>query len=226
MNGSTQSGALDGQTNDIWFQQPSNSMAFYINAIGDRQAVALLGYAGRLVLAEMGGVLDKCAIAFRSDTPLTMALAATPPLTLRTEGSVAADLPAWLVRRWDGHVAGSLLFPQTASAACRLDVSADGTVTLDAGGRTWSAQVSGGATAGDRDAAAEGRLSAYGALTGARGWTWTLSAQSPADASQSQQIDIEIAHTPERSQVSFVQAQIRPAAGGNASRFDSCYFPN
>ena len=40
------------------------------------------------------------------------------------------------------------------------------------------------------------------------------------------QVQVELAHTGERSQVSYLSAQIAPSAGGLASQFDACYFPN
>jgi hypothetical protein len=227
LNGSTQTGALDGEAGDTWLQQPTNSWAFGVNAVAAGQGVSLTGYAGRLVLAEVGGVLDKCAVAFRSATALTMAPASTPPLPIKSTGLTAADLPAWLIGTHAGHVAGTFLYPRAATAACSLRVAADGTVVLEADGRSYSAQVSGGASAsnaGDRDTSAASRISAYTALTGARDWLWTITAQSPAPNSETVQIEIELAHNGERSQVSYATAQFKPQIGGLAREFDSCYF--
>lgn len=226
INGSTQSAALDGEAGDTWVQLASNGMNFGVNIVGAGQGVSLTGYAGRLALVEIGGVLDKCAIAFKSETPLGMALAASAPLAIKSSGLLAADLPAWLLGTHHGHVAGSLLYPQTASAACSLTVGGDGSLTLSANGRSYAAQVSGGTGSGDRDSSSTARLSAYTALTGARDWVWSLTAQSPSSGGNLLQLQVELAHNGERSQLSYVEAQVRPVAGGLATQFDACYFPN
>ncbi|MDM4768443.1 hypothetical protein [Pelomonas sp. SE-A7] len=228
LNGSTQSAALDGDANDTWFQLPANAMSFGVNVAGAGQGIALTGYAGRLALVEVVGVLDKCAIAFKSDTTLDMTPSSVPPVPIKSSGLSAADLPAWLLRQHVGHLAGTLLAPQSQSAACTLDVAADGSVTLSAAGRSLEAKISGGltsATGGDRDSSAASRQSAYAALTGARDWVWTITGQSPA-GSDTVQIDVELAYTAARAQVSYAIAQVKPSAGGAASRIEACYFNN
>lgn len=228
MNGSTQSGAIDGESGDTWVQLASNSMSFGVNFVQPGQGVILTGYAGRLALMQIGGVLDLCAIGFKSGTPLTMGLAAAAPLPIKSSGLQASELPGWLVGTRQGHVAGSMLYPQTASAACSLQVGADGTAVLTANGRSYTAQVSGGAgsaSSGDRDSSSTSRQSAYAALTGARDWVWSLTAQTPS-GSNTVQVDIELAHTAERSQVSYATGQVKPSVGGLASQFDACYFVN
>jgi|GEM_PF-6400211 len=222
MNGVTQSAALDGEAGDTWFQQPSNSMAFAVNVVAPGKVVILTGYAGRLTLVEMGGVLDKCAIAFKSDSALSMDTVAAP-LPLKSSGLSAAELPAWLIGTWRGHGAGTLLAPRTATTACTLIVSADGSALLQSGERSYSAQFTGGSVNNDRDASEAGRASVYAALTGARNWVWLATAQSPSGSSVAQ-VQIEIAHTGERSQVSFAQGQI--GAGGLSTQAEACYFPN
>lgn len=225
MNGSTQSVRLNGDSGDTWSQLPANSMGWGVNVVEPGLGVSLIGYGPRLALVEMGGVLDKCAIAFKSDTGLSMALAGTPPLPLKSPGLQATDLPAWLIGTHNGQTTGNMLYPQTAPSACSLQVSGDGSLLVTAGGRTYSAQVSGGSSQGDRDASGTSRLSAYAALTGARDWVWSITGQSPS-SSNTVQVQIELAHNGERSQVSFVSAQVTAAAGGIASQFDACYFPN
>lgn len=228
LNGSTQSGALDGESGDTWIQLSANAMNFGVNLVGGAQGVVLTGYAGRLVTVEVAGVLDKCAIAFKSATAVAMSPAAAPPLPLKSSGLAAADLPAWLLGTHAGHVAGTSLFPQTASAACSLQVAADGTAVLNANGRTYAAQVSGGAgssTSGDRDSSAASRQSVYAALAGAQDWIWSLKAQSPSGA-ETVEVMVELAHTAERSQVTYAVGQVRPSAGGLATQLDACYFVN
>lgn len=228
MNGSTQTAALNGEAGDTWFQMPSNSMSFGVNVVSAGQGVALTGYAGRLALVEMGGVLDKCAIAFKSATPLAMAVPATPPLPVKSSGLAAGDLPAWLLATHTGQVAGTPLYPQTATAACSLSVGSDGKATLNAGGRSYTAQFDGGAgsaSSGNRDGSSASRLSVYTALTGARDWVWTATAQTPS-GSDTAQIDIELAYTAERGQVSYATGQIKPSSGGLATKLDACYFGN
>lgn len=228
MNGNTQSAALDGQSNDTWLQLPSNAMSFAVTLGGTAQAIVLSGFAGRLTTVELAGVLDKCAIAFKSSTALSMATASAAPLPLMSSGLLAADLPGWLVGTHSGHVAGTPAYPQTASAACSLQVAADGTAVLNANGRSYTAQVSGGAgssTSGDRDSSAASRQSVYAALTGAQNWLWSLKAQSPS-GSDTVEVAVELAYTPERSQVTYAVGQVRPSAGGAATQLDACYFPN
>lgn len=225
MNGSTQATRLNGDAGDSWFQMPANSMSWAVNVVEPGLGVSLTGYGPRLALVEMGGVLDKCAIAFKSETPLGMALSATPPLPLKSPGLLASDLPAWLIGTHSGQATGNLLHPLAAPAACSLQVSGDGSLLVTAGGRTYSAQVSGGSTQGDRDASGSSRLSAYAALTGARDWVWSITGQSPS-AGNAVQVQVELAHNGDRSQVSYLSAQIAPAAGGPATQFDACYFPN
>ena len=107
-------------------------------------------------------------------------------------------------------------------------MAADGTAVLNANGRSYTAQVSGGngsSTSGDRDSSAATRESAYAALTGARDWVWSIKAQTPSGANTVEVI-IELAHTAERSQVSYAIGQVRPAVGGLASQLDACYFVN
>lgn len=228
LSGSTQTGALDGESKDTWVQLPSNAMNFGVVAAGGAQAVSLTGYAGRLVLVELAGVLDKCAIAVKSVAPLSMDLASTPPLPVKSTGLAAGDLPGWLVGSRSGQVAGTLLYPQGGTASCTLSVGADGTARLDAGGRVYTAVFDGGtgnATSGNRDASTASRASAYAALTGASGWAWTATAQS-ASGSDTVQLDIELVHTAERSQVSYVTAQTKTTATGVTRQLDACYFPN
>ncbi len=154
-----------------------------------------------------------------------MAAAGAPPLALKNSGLTASDLPAWLIGTHTGVSTGTMLFPQSAPAACSLQVSGDGSLLVTAGGRTYSAQVSGGSTQGDRDASGTSRLSAYAALTGAASWVWSLTGQTPS-SSNAVQVQVELAHTGERSQVSYVSAQVAPAVGGFATQLDACYFPN
>lgn len=225
MNGSNQSGALNGDSGDTWIQLPSNSMSFGVNAVSAGQGVILTGYGGRLALVEMAGVLDKCAIAFKSATSLTMALSSTPPLPIKSNGLLASDLPGFLIGSRSGYAVGNIFFPRSAPQACSLQVAADGTVVLSSGSNSYTAQVSGGAASGDTDKSAAGRLSAYAALTGAQGWTWRVDAQSPSGAN-TVEVLIELAHNGERSQVSYASAQVRPTVGGLASQAEVCYFPN
>jgi hypothetical protein len=65
MNGSTQSVRLNGDSGDTWSQLPANSMSWGVNVVEPGLGVSLIGYGPRLALVEMGGVLDKCAIAFK-----------------------------------------------------------------------------------------------------------------------------------------------------------------
>jgi hypothetical protein len=225
MNGSTQSTQLDGDSGDTWVQLPANSMNWGVNVVEPGLGVILTGYGPRLALVEVGGVLDKCAIAFKADTPLTMALSASPPLPMKNPGLLAADLPTWLIGTHTGVSTGTMLYPQSAPAACSLQVTGDGTLLVTAGGRTYAAQVSGGSTQGDRDASGTSRLSAYGALTGARDWVWSITGQSPS-GSNTVQVQVELAHNGERSQVSYVSSQVAPSVGGMATQLDACYFPN
>lgn len=228
MNGSTQSAALNGESGDTWIQLPSNSMSFGVVAAGTGQGINLSGFAGRLAIVEVAGVLDKCAIAFKSSTALAMTLASTPPVPVVSSGLQASDLPSWLVGTHQGYIAGTALFPQTSTAACSLQVAADGTAVLNANGRSYTAQVSGGSgssTSGDRDSSAATRQSAYAALTGARDWVWSIKAQSPSGP-DTVEVTVELAYTTERSQVSYAIGQVRPSAGGLASQLDACYFVN
>lgn len=225
MNGSNQSAALDGDSGDTWILLPSNSMSFGVNAVSAGQGVILTGYGNRLALVEMAGVLDKCAIAFKSATSLTMALSSTPPLPVKSNGLLASDLPAFLVGSHSGYAVGNIFFPRTTPQACSLQVAADGTVVLSSGSSSYTAQISGGTTSGDTDKSAVDRLSAYAALTGARDWTWRVDAQSPSGAN-TVEVLIELAHNGERSQVSYASAQVKPTVGGLASQAEVCYFPN
>lgn len=227
MNGGTQNTALNGDSGDTWIQMTSNSMSFVVTAVETGLGVMVSGYAGRVVMMRMGGIVDMCAIAFKSDTPLAMTTAATAPLPDKLLGLLASDLPPWLIGTHRGYVAGALAYPQTATAACSVRVDADGTVLLDANGRTYAAQVSGGSNpgGGDRDSSGTSRLSAYGAMTGAQPWTWSLRAQTPS-GSDHVEVQVELAHTAERSQVSYAVAMVVTTSTGTVKQYDACYFPN
>lgn len=225
MNGSTQTGVLDGEANDRAVSQPANGFTFGVTAVSATQAVASGGAGGRLLYYQLAGVLDFCAVVLKSTTPLTVEAAAAAPMPLKNSGLLASELPAAVIGTRQGYGVGTLFSPRTVPVNCTLDVAADGTVALTTGDRNFSARVDGG-TGNAADASLAGRISGYQVLTGANGLFYRVSALSPSGASDVVEVQVELAHTSAGSQVTYASAQVRPAAGGIGSVTEACYFPN
>ena len=225
MNGSTQTGVLDGEGNDRAVSVPTAGFPFGVTAASTGQGVSTGGVGGRLTNFQLGGVLDFCAVMFKSDTPMTIEPATAAPMVLKNSGLLASELPAAVIGTRQGYAVGTLFSPRSAPVACTLNVAADGSVTLTTGDRDFSAQVDGG-SGNAADASLSGRISGYQSLTGANGLFYRVNALSPNGASDVTEILVELAHTSAGSQVSYASAQVRPAAGGIGSVSDACYFPN
>jgi len=215
----------DGGSSDTAISQPVAGWSFGVNVLSGQQGAVLGGAGGRLTYFQLPGVLDFCALVFKSTAALTLA-PATPALATASSGITLAALPAAVVGRHSGYAIGTPFVALPAPVACAVELAADGTVSIAAGSRSWQARLDGGS--GDlADALVASRVSgAYTVLTGARDLFYMATARQGSGSGPVTEIDLEIAHTSAGSALTYAQVRVRAAGLGAGSSLDvqeSCY---